>query len=61
MVTSDYSVKLDSDILHFKWDWDPITFLPAGEVEEMAKTLKHLKEIKLHHPDLSELQYFTWL
>jgi hypothetical protein len=61
MVTSDYSVKLDSDILHFEWDWDPITFLPAGEVEEMAETLKHLKELKLHHPDLSELQYFTRL
>jgi hypothetical protein len=61
MVTSDYSVKLDSDILHFDWDWDPVTFLPAGEIEEMAETLKHLKELKLHHPDLSELQYFTRL
>jgi hypothetical protein len=27
----------------------------------MAETLKHLKELKLHHPDLSELQYFTRL
>jgi hypothetical protein len=61
MVTSDYSVKLDSNILHFDWDWDPVTFLPAGEVEEMAETLKHLKELKLHYPDLSEFQYFTRL
>jgi len=51
MATSDYS-----DILHFEWDWDPIMFLPAGEIEEMAETLKHLKELKIHHPDLSELQ-----
>jgi hypothetical protein len=59
MVNPDYSVKLDCNILHFNWDWDPVTFLPAGKVEEMAKTLNHLKEPKLHHPDPSELQYFT--
>jgi hypothetical protein len=61
LVTSDYSVRLDTNIIHLEWDWDPITFLPAGEYEEMAEVLKHIAELKLHQPDLSDLQYLTQL
>jgi len=61
LVTSNYSVCLDANIMHFEWDWDPITFLPAGEYEEMAEVLKHIGKLKLHQPDLSDLQYLTQL
>ncbi len=30
LVTSDYSVKMASDIMHFEWDWDPLELLPAA-------------------------------
>ncbi len=60
-LTSDYSVRLDANIMHFEWDWDPITFLPAGEYEEMAEVLKDIGELKLHQLDLSDLQYLTQL
>jgi hypothetical protein len=61
LVTSDYSVRLDANIMHFKWDWDLITFLPGREYEEMAEVLKHIGELKLHQLDLSDLQYLTQL
>jgi len=61
LVTSDYSVRLDTNIMHFQWDWDLITFLPAGTYEEMVEELKHIGELKLHQPDLSDLQYLSQL
>jgi len=36
LVISDYSVRLDSQILHYDWNWDPITFLDPGEFMEMS-------------------------
>ncbi len=38
-----------------------MTFLPAGEIAEMSRTLKNLSAKHLHHPDLIELQYLTRL
>ncbi len=32
LVTSDWSVRLNNSIIHYEWDWDPINFLPAGEM-----------------------------
>jgi hypothetical protein len=61
LVTSDWSVRLNDSILHLEWDWDPISFMPAGEMEQMSETLKHIGELRLHQPDLSELQYLTRL
>ncbi len=61
LATSDYSVRLASEVLHFNWEWDPLTFLPAGEIKEMGRTLKNLSALHLHHPDLVELQYLTRL
>ena len=61
LVTSDWSVRLNDSILHFEWDWDPISFMPAGEMEQMSEALKHIGELRLHQPDLSELQYLTQL
>ncbi len=61
LVTSDYSVCLDTNIMHFEWDWDLITFLPAGKYKEMVEEQKHIGELKLHQPDLSDLQYLTQL
>jgi hypothetical protein len=61
LATSDFSIWLASEVLHFNWDWDPLTFLPAGEIEEMRRTLKNLSALHLHHPDLIELQYLTCL
>jgi hypothetical protein len=61
LVTSDWSVRLNDSILHFEWDWDPISFMPAGEMEQMNEALKNLGDLRLHQPDLSELQYLTQL
>ncbi len=61
LVTSDWSVRLNDSIIHYEWDWDPINFLPAGEMEQMAEALKHIGELRLHHPDLTDLQYLTQL
>ncbi len=35
--------------------------MPAGEMEQMSEALKHIGELRLHQPDLSELQYLTQL
>ncbi len=61
LVTSDWSVWLNDSILHYEWDWDPVNFLPAGEMQQMAEALKHIGELRLHHPDLTDLQYLTQL
>jgi len=61
LVTSDWSVRLNDSILHYEWDWDPISFMPAGEMEQMSEALKHIGDLRLHQPDLSELQYLTQL
>jgi hypothetical protein len=52
IVISDYSVRLDSEILHYNWNWDPITSLEPGEFEEISHVVGHLRELKLHHPAL---------
>jgi len=61
LVTSDWSVRLNDSILHYEWDWDPISFMPAGEMEQMSEALKNIGELRLHQPDLSDLQYLTQL
>jgi hypothetical protein len=55
LATSDFSIQLAAEVLHFTWDWDPLTFLPSSEIEEMRGTLKNLSALHLHHPDLIEL------
>jgi hypothetical protein len=35
--------------------------MPAGEMEQMSEALKHIGKLRLHQPDLSELQYLTQL
>jgi len=61
LITSDYSVRLDSEVIHYEWDWDPITFLEPDEFIKMSTVVHHLKELKLRHPALSDLQYFAQL
>jgi hypothetical protein len=61
LVTSDYSVRLDSEVIPYAWDWDPITFSEPGKFTEMSTIVHHLKELKLRHPALSDLQYFAQL
>jgi hypothetical protein len=50
---------LDSEIVHFEWDWDPLAIFPAEEIKEMAETLKNLSALNLQKPDLAELRYVT--
>jgi hypothetical protein len=59
LAISDYSVRLASEVLHFGWDWDPLTLLPAGDIADMGRMLKNMSNLHLHHPDLLELQYIT--
>jgi hypothetical protein len=54
-------VRLDSEVIHYEWDWDPITFLEPDEFIKMSTVVHHLKELKLRHPALSDLQYFAQL
>jgi hypothetical protein len=61
LVTSDWSVRLNESIIHYEWDWNPITFMPAGEMEQMGEALKHIGELQLHQPDLADLQYLAQL
>jgi hypothetical protein len=61
LVTSDWSVQLNDSIIHYEWDWDPINFLPAGEMAQMEEALKHIGELRLHQPDPTDLQYLTQL
>jgi len=35
LATSDYLVRLASEVLHFGWDWDPLTLLPAGDIADI--------------------------
>jgi len=60
LLMSDYLVWLHTNIIHYKWDWDPITFLPHGDIEEMVEVLKHIGKLRLHQLDLSDLQYLSW-
>jgi hypothetical protein len=59
LATSDYSVRLASEVVHYGWDWDPLTLLPAGDIADMGRMLRNLSDLHLHHPDLLELQYIT--
>ncbi len=59
LATSDFSIQLGSKIIHFQWDWDPISLLPAKEIEEIAQTLKNLSSLNLQQPDLADLRYVT--
>ncbi len=59
LATSDYWVCLASEVLHFGWDWDPLTLLLAGDIADMGQMLCNLSDLHLHHPDLLELQYLT--
>ncbi len=61
LVTSDFLVGLNTSIIHYERKWNPLTFLPANEYHQMEETLKHVGELWLHQPDLSDLQYLTWL
>ncbi len=61
LVTSDWSVRLNNSIIHYEWDWDPVSFMPAEEMEQMGEALKHIGELRLHQPDLANLQYLTQL
>jgi hypothetical protein len=61
LAMSDFSVRLASEVLHFTWDWDTLTFLPAVEIAEMSRTLKNHSALHLHHPDWVKLQYLTQL
>jgi hypothetical protein len=36
-----------------------LTLFPAGEIEEMAETLRNLSSLNLQQPDLAHLQYIT--
>ncbi len=54
-------MRLASEVLHFNWEWDPLTLLPAREIAEMEQTLKNLSSLHLHHPDLVKLQYLMRL
>jgi hypothetical protein len=59
LATSDYSVRLASEVLHFGWDWYPLTLLPAGDIADMGQMLKNMSDLHLQHPDLLELLYIT--
>jgi hypothetical protein len=59
LTTSDFYIRLDSKIVHFDWDWDPLSIFPAGEIEEMAEILKNLSALNLQQPDLADLRYAT--
>jgi hypothetical protein len=61
LATSGYSVRLDSEIIQYKRDWDLINFLPYCEMEKVLDHLYELKHIKLHHPKLVDLQYLLRL
>ena len=52
-------MRLASEVVHYDWNWDPLTLLPAGDIADMGRTLRNLSELHLHHPDLLELQYLT--
>ncbi len=45
LVTSDWSVRLNDSIIHYEWNWDPLTFMLAGEMEQMSEALKHIGEL----------------
>ncbi len=61
LMTSDFSVHLNNSIVHYKWDWGPLNFKPPGEMEQMGEALKHIGELRLHQPNLADLQYLTQL
>jgi hypothetical protein len=56
LATSDYFVRLASEVLHFGWDWDPLTLLLAGDIADIGRMLRNLSDMHLQHPDLLELQ-----
>ncbi len=52
-------MRLASEVLHFGWDWDLLTLLPAGDIADMGRMLRNMSDLHLHHPDLLKLQYIT--
>jgi hypothetical protein len=59
LVVSDFTVRLDSEIITYDWDWDPLSFLPTQQVEVLTENLEKLRQLGVDRPQLSQLQYAT--
>jgi len=57
-VIADYSSNLGNEIKVFEWEWDSVNFMD-GRDKELSAALDKLQHIKIHTPDLSELQYIA--
>lgn len=55
-VIADYSTDLGNSITVYDWDWDSVAFMD-GKDKELQAALEHLQHVKIHAPELSELQY----
>ena len=55
LVSSDLSVRLDSDILHFEWRWSELS-LQDLQPEDILPQLQLLHDSGIHRPTFSDLQ-----
>jgi len=57
-VTSDLSIKLPADTLHFEWEWDPFAFT-ALDPALVGPEIDKLRLLGIDRPQLTDLRYLT--
>jgi hypothetical protein len=60
VVYSDFSMRLDTEMVIYEWAWEPITFLPDEHRVEILQELQTIVGLGVARPRLSDLvQYHT--
>jgi len=58
LVTSDLSIKMPADTLHFEWEWDPFAFAELDPAV-IAPELERLRKIGIDRPQLTDLRFMA--
>ena len=56
-VISDFTIRLDSEIITYDWAWEPLEFMPPEQVTVLGDTIQELQRLGVNRPSFSELQY----
>jgi hypothetical protein len=56
-VLSDFTIRLDSEIITYDWTWEPLEFMPPEQVSVLTDTIQELQRLGVNRPSFSELQY----
>jgi hypothetical protein len=56
-VTSDFSLKMETEMIMVEWDWEPLDFLPHAQIQTIVSSLKQLEQIGISRPLLEQIKY----